>query len=48
MIRALTTEDSYEIQLLEFQNYSVWSELLSGSTLASKVKVKDLCKICNL
>lgn len=38
MIRALTTEDSYEIQLLEFQNYSVWSELLSGSTLASKVK----------
>lgn len=39
LIRVLTTEDSYEVQMFEFQTCSVWEESLSGSTLASKVKV---------
>lgn len=40
LIRVLTSEDSYEIQMFECENCSVWEESLSGPTLASKVKVK--------
>ena len=43
LIRVLTTEDSYEVQMFEFQNYSMWTESLSGSTLVSKLKVNLSC-----
>ncbi|XP_065882447.1 non-homologous end-joining factor 1-like [Dysidea avara] len=38
LIRALTTDDSYEIQLFDVQKCITWEEALSSPTLVSRVK----------
>jgi len=39
LIRALTTDDSYEVQLFDVEKCLTWEEALSGPTLLSRVKV---------
>jgi len=39
LIRALTTDDSYEVQLYDVQKCLSWEEALSGPSLVSRVKV---------